>query len=541
MTRQQSTHLSIITVLVLAAFSNIFQNGFIMDDYDFIVDWPLIQDWSSLYHFFVWYIPPDGQPGIYSPLKTFFHAVTFHFFGTNPFGYHVVSLMIHLISTVFVYRIAQFLTRQPLAAFIAALLFGLHPVQVEAITYMTASIDMIGIMFFFIAFDRYLRDKKVAAVIFTCLAVFTHELAISLPLLFVWYEFCLGEKRGRWADAFRRSRVFFLPVLFYVIAKYLVLGSVTRGGYILGSFYPTMLVTIKAFVQYLWICLWPLHLTVNHIIADGIYSYGVEDFNRYAVLSQSALDLSTAASFAVLIIVALILWKTFVSAPVVAFCIGWFFLSLFPVSNIIPSSIYFGERYLYPGLLGFCLLAGIFLTKFFESKAVFGKISGRILAWGLVVLLVSGYSLRTFVRNSDWKDQVSFYEAGVRGNPQSAFMRRDLGIIYFENGRLPEALITLKEAITLRPDDPDIYMAAAEVYKDLKQYPQAENFLQEAIRLKPDFAEAHFNLAGLYAAQGKKLNAQDHINKALLAYQNSGRFVESYEAWTAFYNYFNLK
>src|SRR3989338_6941211 len=125
MMRQKFIHFSIIIVLVLAAFRNIFQNGFIMDDYDFIVHWPLIQDWSHLYRFFVWYIPPDGQLGIYSPLKTLFHALNYHLFGSNPFGYHVVSLIIHLISVFFVYRIAESLTRQPLAALISALLFSL--------------------------------------------------------------------------------------------------------------------------------------------------------------------------------------------------------------------------------------------------------------------------------------------------------------------------------------------------------------------------------------------------------------------------------
>src|SRR3989344_3963684 len=535
------SNLAVLLVLTFLTFSNIFHNQFVMDDFDFIVDWPLIQSWANLPRFFVSYIPPDGQAGVYSPLKTLFHALSYHCFGLKPFGYHVVSLLVHLISIIFVYRICLFLAKSSWIAFAASLLFALHPVQVEAITYLTASVDMIGVLFLFIAFDLYIRGdekgRRRLPLVFAALAIFTHELTIALPVLFLWYDVCLRPGQEKWLTNAQRVLPYFILALFYVLAKFAVLGSISRGGYLYESFYLTMLVIVKALLEYIWICFVSVTLTVNHIISDGIFSYGPEDFDRAAVLSQSILDTQVFAAVIVLGIIGYFMVRYFKEKPLVSFCLGWFFLSLLPVSNIVPSGIYFGERYLYPGLLGFCLWAALWLEKICQP----GKAGGlsRRAGLGILLLIIAFYSGRTYLRNQDWKNEITFYELAVRENPQSAFMRRDLAIIYLSQGQVPQAAKTLEQAILLKRDDADLFFTLANVYLTLTEYEEAKAALQEAIRLQPEFPEAYYNLAGLYAQEEKKQEARTHLNKALELYRRQGKFLEAYEGNQAFRSYFS--
>jgi len=546
--KNKTFHIFFIFILVFISYANIFQNQFVLDDYDFIVDWPLIRDWNNFPNFFINYTPPPGEEGIYSPLKTVFHALNYHMFELKPLGYHMVSLLIHFCGIFFVYEICLLLTTNALAAFISALLFGLHPVQVEAITYMTASIDMIGIVFLFVAFYCYIKfrgyqgapDSRMyfMSLIFALFAIFTHELAISLPVLFVWYDFCFGRGLISWRKAALRVLPFFVIVGVYVLCKYLVLGSIARGTYLFDNFYLTMLVMIKAWMKYVFICVAPIVLTYNHKIAQGISSFDFEDFDRVAVLTQSPFDPQVILALALMSGIFYYAWKHYRDKPLITFCIGWFFISLLPVSNIIPSNVFFGERYLYPGLLGFCLLCGLGIGHLYRREGSWKWVSFSSMAVVLVLLLTVYYSLRTWVRNKDWRNEVSFVGSAVNANPQSGLLRADLGLAYIGDGQISRALGSLEESLKRRPDYAPTYFLMAEAYVQSDRRPKAIEALKQAISLDEDFGEAHYNLAGLYAVEGMKNKAEVHLNASMKLYRKQGKYREADELEQAFRSYF---
>jgi len=132
-------------------YVNSFNNTFVIDDQIFIVDWPLIKNLNNLPEFFGSNNQPEGEEGVYSPLKTCFHALNYHLWGLNPIGHHLVALLIHIIGTLFVYRLSILLTNNSITAFLCGLFFGLHPIHVEAVTFLTASIDTLGVVFLYIS------------------------------------------------------------------------------------------------------------------------------------------------------------------------------------------------------------------------------------------------------------------------------------------------------------------------------------------------------------------------------------------------------
>ena len=96
--------LTVIFLITFVAYSNSFHNPFFMDDLSYIVNWSLIKDWSNLPQFFIGYTPPDGQEGIFSPLKTLMHAVNYSLFGLEPFGHHVFAFSSYLMAIFFIYK-----------------------------------------------------------------------------------------------------------------------------------------------------------------------------------------------------------------------------------------------------------------------------------------------------------------------------------------------------------------------------------------------------------------------------------------------------
>src|SRR5436853_2807570 len=123
--------LLVILLMAAAAYSNISLNDYVMDDFDYIVNWPLIQNLVNLPRFFVGFIPPEGQGGIYSPLKTLFHSLIYIFSGGHAIGFHVVALLTQLAGVFIIYKIVLLLLDNEFIAFLTALLFALHPVHVE--------------------------------------------------------------------------------------------------------------------------------------------------------------------------------------------------------------------------------------------------------------------------------------------------------------------------------------------------------------------------------------------------------------------------
>lgn len=536
---------SFIFGLTLLAYSNIYGNHFTLDDHDYIERWELIRDWKNFPKFFWNYVPPEGQEGIYSPLKTVIHAVNYHLFGLNPIGHHVVAVINYLIIITLIYLIASRLLSQS-AAFLATLFFALHPVHTEYVTNITGSVDAVGITWMFLAFWFYIRtDEKDESInrrrygwawVCAVVAIFTHELVIALPALFFWYDFVLRRPRLSTSSLTRRAIPFFVLVPVYIVLKHVVLGSVTRGGYLYDSVNLTALVTIKALAKYVLLCLFPFTLTHNHVISKGISSFDVSDFDPAAVLSQSWGDPQVVISIGLLAVLFYWAYTSFSKKPLVTFCVGWFFLSLLPVVNIVPNVVYFAERYIFVGTLGFCFLLGEFLSRFLEDSPENKRFYRNMVAYFIVVLF-SFYLIRTWLRNMDWKNDVTLFESAVRTNPQSALMRTDLGVVYLRDGNLEKAMDSLTQSLQLKPDVPETHFILADVYSQKRMYGKAIKELKMAIELKKDYAEAYYNLAGIYAYWARADYAELYLKQALELWQEQGEKEKAEELGKSFREY----
>jgi protein O-mannosyl-transferase len=224
-------YLSILLFLTVLVYLNIFENEFTWDDKSFIVEWQEIKSFEN-FGKFLQGIVPVGHSGVYRPVRTIFYAISYGIWGLNPFGYHLQSLLIHLSATILIFYISCHIVKNNKIAFLASLIFGVHPIHTESITVMTSSFDTLGIVFFLASFYTYIlyEDNKnilIISLFFAALAFFTYELTLTLPLLFILYDFCIRKNLKK-----KPYLWYFSILIFYFIVRQSILQKIGRENYL---------------------------------------------------------------------------------------------------------------------------------------------------------------------------------------------------------------------------------------------------------------------------------------------------------------------
>lgn len=537
--------LVVILVITLLTYIWILPNEFVMDDFAFIVDWPLIRDWRNVGQFFLNNNAPFGHEGLYSPLKTVIHAINYHMFGTVVTGHHIFSLLVHGCGVVIVYWLSMLLVANRRVAFITSLFFALHPIHSESIISMVASVDTVGVLFFLLSFGFFVKARRegmragnyAGAVIAALVAVFSNPINVSLPLLLVWNDVCFVKEKKSFLSSMQWHWPFFMIVVFYFVFKFSMVGFLTSETYIYNNPVYTFWVMIKACAKYIYLLFAPVTLTHNQIISPGIFSFEPNDFNRFAVISQNLFEPQIVISL--ILLMCLVLWGVvaWTTHRLYSFCVGWFFICLLPVLNIFPSSLYFSERFVYAGSLAFCLLLGVFLSELCEWRKSEHSNSGY--TWTVVAIfsIITFFMLRVLARIPEWRNEMSLYESAVMANDQSALMKTDLGIVCLKNDQPEKAVYILKEALKIRPEDTVTYFILAEALTRLDKIPDAITSLKAAIRLNPNYIEAYYNLAGLYASQANPELAQSSLEHAVRLLRLQGQSQQAEDLEKSFYRY----
>lgn len=550
--------LLIIFGLTLLAYSNIFNNQFVWDDKTFI-GWDLTRSFDNLGEFLKGALPPPHK-GDYRPLKGIILTIDYALFGTKVFWYHMQSILIHFLGILAVYLVSQKLLMpvvdmrflRKLTATVAALIFALHPVQVEAITFVTSSTDILGIPLMLAAFYFYLdyfekkdKFKLILSFIFASVAFVTYEIALTLPILLFLYDFCL--KRLNIAK-FKIYLVYLVIIGIYLAFRIFILDLAGDETYLAGSFYLTILAILKAILRYFQLVLAPINLSVNHEVSAGIYALWEADYNPVAAATQAITEAKVLMGIAILAVLAILFLVFLRFAPFVSFCIGLFFIPLIPVLNLVPISTLMAERYLYLPIFGFGLLVGYATIQFlifnfkFESRflrktlkiANFKLISFsgekqipirliRVIGVVGFIVLISFYSARTFLRNRDWQDAKTLWSQTLKRAPASTTAHHNLGVAYLLDEKYDLALEELKTADATNSKKLGViplhlglaYLKNKQSFSTNNELDLADSKFRQAIEYDSNLYEAYYNLGTIAQKDGRVDEAIANYKKAV--------------------------
>lgn len=531
-----------LIILTILSYANILSNGFAWDDEAFVLSWETPKSIAGLPKILAGDVP-EGHNGVYRPVRGLFYLLAHLCFKQSAVLYHTVSLLIHLSCVFIVYLVIKKITGNHLVTAIAAAIFGVHPLHVEAISFLTTSFDIIGVIFFLLALYFYLDntgdDQKLsygspAALIFATLAFFTYELTVTLPILIVIYEFIRsnGSTIKETRQDFRKylpALPLFVSALIYMAIRMLVLQIVGRGTYLADSFYLTMIAMVKALFIYLKLLVLPVKLSINHIIPNGILALSYVDSRTEAVRNQTLFSSDFVIAFMVIAATLILALRVRKKEPLITFSIIWIYAALLPVMYFIPQAAIMTEKYAYIPSIGYCLLAGLLTQKFYNRFRVespdkpYNKTARHLLCI-FIALLIVFYGASTFSRNFVWKDNYTLWEKTVSDVPESSLANYNLGRAYHINKDLDNAIKYYLNAIYLNPAYQYALFNLALAYQEKGDLATAGRLYVDYLRSCQDF-QAYYNLGLIYKELGDKEMAEKAFKNSIAI--NSG-YIKPY-------------
>ncbi len=548
---QKSVGMLIVLLVVTLSYVNTFSNAFVWDDFDTIVNWQATRTWASIPTMLAGATPP-GHPGNYRPVRNVLYVVSYMLWGQNPWGYHLQAIILAVLMALLVYVITEKLVKRPFAPLITALLFGVHPMHVEAFTWITSSMDMFGIVFGFGAVAAFLswRDRPshwgwyVLTWVLTLLAAFSNEIALTVPMLLTAIILLIPRYRVRRPVV--TMTPLYIPLIVNVFVRAALLHIGARYIYIGNSFWKTMLIMGKALVLYLRLLVFPVGLTIDHSLGGGLTSWAVELTNpgsrgEHAVTLLSVSDPMVLLALATLLTIIIMFFVYRKRNPIISLGIAWFGIGMLPVSNLIPTEAMMTERYALFASFGFCLIVGYVLTK----TAILTKIQMRSsqLLWVTFILIIGSFSILTIMRNEDWANNKTLFASAVARNPDAYVSRLQLATVYIGEGNMQAALDQYLIVSKIIPQEPQVDIYIATMYSVMQKYPESVIYFNRALKKDPWDIESYYRLGNMMKTlkrydeaidvytTGIKL-APNHIamiNNLGVVYSIEGKYAQAHE------------
>lgn len=481
--------------LIILVYLNSLSNEFVFDDLGLIAKRQSIRN--------LWNIPTllgfHGNAA-YRPLRTVSHALDYSLFGLNPAGYRTVNIALHIFNSALVFSLFRTLLGNSRPALLAAVLFAVHPVQTESVAYISGRRDLLFSLFYLLGVIWYIRYRETDQPRYLALAgagyllsLLSKEMGITLPILCVCYDIIRSMPAGNAAGpatswrlmaegvrtALRRnSRLYaagagglLLLVVYYV---FIANPSQQREMYG-GGLWPTVLTSARIFAHYLKLLVFPLTLNADY------------SFNAFPI-SHSLFEARVILAVIVLGGTWWGIYRLLSPDRWAAFGGLWFFITLLPVSQIIPHHEIVAEHYLYLPSAGVFLMGGALLERMLTRQ----RQQTAIVAAFAVLVVVLG--IRTAVRNRDWQDSETLWTKTIRTAPGSARAHTNVGEIALRKGRFQEAYQEFRTALEIKPDDAVNHDNLAVVLLRHGQLDEAEQHLRASLEIWPDYPKAHVNL-----------------------------------------------
>ncbi len=490
----------IIILLVIVAslvFINIFRNSFVYDDIFIVRDNAFLSDFSNVKellnneNYF-----KGSRERSYWPVITFSYFVNYFISKSEAWGYHLGNLFFHIIATILVYLIMKLTFRERLTALLAGLFFAVHPVHTESVTWICGRTDLVSGVFFFLAFFLYIRqvNSKPAGRVYYVLsilsflaALFSKEMAITLPLVLILYDYCfVSGKAVLKPQSIRRYAGYFITALVFLVVRFAFfsVGPIARG-YPEGGVVSILMTFCKVLLVYIRLLFVPVNLCADYNI----------------LVSTSILDKGILTS--IIAVLAVIAGSIILAgrSRKAAFGVFYFFLTLAPVSNIVPFGIIISERYLYIPSLGFCMIMAMLVTRVYRLIPGKGSAAGKAVVAGAAVVLLL-FSVITVNRNADWKTGITLWASVARRFPDNPRAYNNLGNAYVKEERYEEAIEQFNKAKAIRPNDAGTYYNLGIVYGKLGLFDKANEQFELVRRLDPDYELDSSVIGNLYYKKG---------------------------------------
>lgn len=490
------------------------------------------------------------------PLLLLSFSFNYLFSGLSPLGYHIINILLHFLNGVLFYCLLKLLfslsggqeeeddlrTKKSLPPGLTlslTLLFLAHPLNTEAVAYISSRSDLMVSIFILLGIIAYLKRKVFSVITFFILGLLSKETALVfffliLALHFVYYRNVKMPQAEKRKLLFLNFFIIGLSILYWVYrgavfglaAKNIILAPLLSP---IRGFWSNTLTQSAVTLFYLRLFFWPDPLTIHH---------------NFPILNSLSNPLAFFSVLAITVFIALGLGAKR-KYPLMSFGILWYLICLIPKFYASLHVVAAEHHFYLPGFGVYLILAGFSKNLYLRFKREF-----IIIAIGII----SVFSVVVWFRNYEYKNGFIFWSRAIETDPSSAIAHFNLGAIYTARGlypesedefkraralapiyaeqlfknvreqlaniyrlekRFPEALGQINENLELGFYNFGTYQSLGVIYLDMKDEEKAKEAWEKGLSLNPDAAGIHYNLGIQYLRKKELSKAEEHLRKAM--------------------------
>jgi hypothetical protein len=506
----------LICIIGIIVFSNMLFNKFVWDDRTFIQFNPEIHN-LNLAFLFGPNMFNNINAGQYRSFVAIYFTVLHSIFSDNTFFYHFLQLLVHITNSILVFFLFKRFFKITVSFFLA-LIFLVHPIQVESVSFIASSgntlFTLFGLLALFLSFGKTTMKRTISVFILLLLSLLSKETGIVFVLLVLLVGVLFNKK----------SRVVYflsaaITVLVYIFLRFIV-GKVFFSKIHLVpishlSFSERLITLPSVFFYYLKTFLFPVHLAIEQLWVV-----------RKIDISHFYIPLLLDVIFILLLFILGVSIKRRDKKTFVAFTFFgiWFFASIFPYLQILPLDMTVADRWFYLPIIALLGIIGCGVNLFLP---IFRK--NKKLVVTTIIVCILFLSVRTIVRNSNWENPITLYthDSKILDNYDiENSLAGELGLL----GRDEEAFSHYRKSVAMFPHETNLFNLGLS-YEKKKDFKNAQKYYNEAYN-SPNLGQVPFphihhevtyeRLAVSYL-RDKSNNALIIINNGLKDYPNEGQ------------------
>ncbi|MBN1478189.1 tetratricopeptide repeat protein [Candidatus Sumerlaeota bacterium] len=480
----------IVACVAVVAYGNSVFHGFVYDDDLTVAECSLITSWSHIGGLFTQAYFRETIEMSWRPLVTLSHFLDHSLFGTAPWGYHLMNVLWHAAACIALYALLRSLVGGVVGAAVGACLFAVHPLVSEPVNAVSFREDLIAALFVAAAVALAVRALRgeglgipmvLGSGLASLLACLAKETGLVAPLIIaLWWV--LGGRRDVRCGAGRMlalAMVQFGVMLLYWFLRFRLMvpeQSVTVPPW--GDSAAAAVWNFpRIFFHGLWLTLWPQGLSADR------------EWEALALLSSIRLWLGWCG----ILLWLWAIWRCRGSRAPLGLGMGWWLLSLLPVSNLIPLANPVADRYFYLPLMGIAVIMAWCVERATVEDPV-PLIPARQMIWAMSFVGIALLAV-TVNRNLVWGDAGRLWEATLDVEPNSTTALNNLGCIRLQQGRPAEAAALLERGIDLAPGDTDLVNNWGIAMVQLQRWDEARRAFEWSVLRVPGDPVAHWRLA----------------------------------------------
>ncbi|MFA6005850.1 MAG: glycosyltransferase family 39 protein [Patescibacteria group bacterium] len=486
-------------------------NGFVWDDEEQLLNNTLVHSLSNIGQLLSNSTFSTGGAAklggvYYRPVMMIYFAVLHTVFGPSGFVFHFVQVIMHILSVWLLYKVVTSLTNNRVGI-ASALLFLVHPINVEAVVYVSAVQDVLVALFGLLSLWLLVTRKSVAWVVITLFIAF---LAKENAVVFLFIEivyltlFMKGstphkEKMEEKEQQDNRNTMYAVYIVIAVCAYVFLRFGLANVHFQKFEFAPIVQLSFiqrtlhipALFVHYLYITVWPVQLAIAQHWVIKEFTFGTFIVPLFV----------SGIVFLVLLIGSIKIGKTFFFFSV------WFVLALGMYMQLFPFDFTVAERWFYIGLMGLISLMGLMgdYFKLFRKPIV-------IVLYCCIVILLAG---RTVVRSVDWRNELALFGKDIRVSKDSFDLTNNYGVALFRVGKYAEAKEYFTRSVELAPSWTINLSNLGATYQRAKDFKNAKKYYLLSIKYG-DYYLAYENYAGILITEKKNAEAKKFLESEAL-------------------------